>query len=132
MSQENVEIVRRANALTNDGDLGGAFRLLHPDIEWVIAREHPGARTLSGHEALAEYQRDWQETLPDVRATLDRVLDAGDMVVAIGTVRGTGTESGADVQVPIGFLFTLRDGLITRVEEFLDPAAAVAAAGLVE
>jgi ketosteroid isomerase-like protein len=104
---------------------------LHPDIEWVIAREHPDARTLTGHEAVAQYQRDWRESLPDLRFELDR-LDAVEQVVAIGTVRGAGTASGADVEVPIAFLFTLRDGLITRVEEYLNPAEALEAAGLRE
>jgi ketosteroid isomerase-like protein len=70
--------------------------------------------------------------LPDVRFELDRVLDVGEKVVGIGSMRGTGTGSGADVQVPIGFVFTLRDGLITRVEEYLDPAEAVKATGLAD
>ena len=105
---------------------------MHPDIEWVIAREHPDARTVAGHEAVAEYQRDWQEMLPEVRAEFDRVLDAGEKVLGIGTVRGKGAGSGADVRVPIAFLFTIRDGLITRVEEYLDPVEALDAAGLAE
>jgi uncharacterized protein len=130
MSHENVQIVRRSNALTNDGDLDAAFRLLHPDIEWVIAREHPDARTLIGREAVAQYQRDWQEALPDVRFELDRAVDIDDKVVGVGTVRGAGMGSGADVQVPIALLFTLRDGKIARVEEYLDPSEALEAAGL--
>jgi ketosteroid isomerase-like protein len=132
MSHENVEIVRRANDLTNDGDLDAAYSFLHPDIEWVIAREHPDARTLTGREAVAEYQRDWQEAVPDVGVEYDRVLDAGERVVGIGRVRGTGTGSGADVRVPIALVFTLQDGLITRVEEYLNPSEALGAVGLAE
>jgi uncharacterized protein len=132
MSHENVEVVKRANALTNEGDLDAAFRLLHPDIEWVIAKEHPDARTVTGYEAVEVYRREWQEMLPDVRVEFDRLLDTGNAVVAIGTVRGTGAGSGADVRVPIGFVFTLRDGLIARAEEYLNPAEALDAAGLAE
>ena len=132
MSEENVEVVKRANELTNDGDLDAAYSFLHPDIEWVIAREHPDTRTLTGREAVAEYQRDWQEAIPDVHYEYDRVLEAGGKVVGIGTVRGTGTASGADVRVPIALVFTLRDGLITRVEEYLNPSEALKAVGLAE
>ncbi|HEV7585874.1 MAG TPA: nuclear transport factor 2 family protein [Solirubrobacteraceae bacterium] len=132
MSQENVEIVRLTNAFTNDGDLDAAFELVHPDIEWVIAKEHPDTRTITGRNALAEYWREWQEALPGVRVVFDRLLDTGDTVVGIGAVRGTGAGSGADVRVPIGFVFTLGDGLIARVEEHLDPAEALRAVGLVE
>jgi uncharacterized protein len=132
VSQENVEIVRLANAASNDGDLRDAFQFFDPAIEWVVAREHPDARTLRGYEALTDYQREWQETLPDMRVGYERVLDAGDKVVAIGVVRGTGSGSGVDVGVPIAFLVTVRDGLITRVQEYLDPAEALEAAGLDE
>jgi ketosteroid isomerase-like protein len=132
MSQENVEVVRRANELTNDGDLDAAYSFLHPDIEWVIATEHPDSRTLTGREAVTQYQRDWQEAVPDVGVEYERVLDAGGRVVGIGRVRGTGTGSGADVRVPIALVFTLRDGLITRVEEYLNPSEALKAVGLAE
>jgi ketosteroid isomerase-like protein len=130
VSQENIEIVRRADALTNAGDLDAALELSHPDLEWVIAKEHPDARTLVGRTAIAEYRREWQRLLPDVQADMDRYLDAGDRVVAVGSVHGTGSGSGAGVRVPIAFVFTLRDGLIARVEEYLDPAEALEVAGL--
>jgi ketosteroid isomerase-like protein len=42
-------------------------------------------------------------------------------------VRGTGTGSGADVRVDIASLVTIRHGLITRVEEYLDPPEALTA-----
>ena len=132
MTGENVEIVHDASSLMNVGDFDAAFEMLDPDIEWVVAGEHPSSRTITGREALAEYQRDWQEVLGDMRVEYERVLDAGHAVVAIGTVRGTGTESGADVRVPIAFLITLRNGLIARVEEYLNPVDALEAAGLSE
>jgi ketosteroid isomerase-like protein len=116
----------------NEGNLDAARRLLHPQIEWVIAREHPDSRTLIGHESIVAYERDWQETLSGLRFVLDRVLDAGENVVGIGSVVGTGTGSGADVRVPIAFVFTVRDGLITRVEEYLDPREALEATGLAQ
>jgi ketosteroid isomerase-like protein len=132
VSQENVEIVRLANAFAGISDHHAAFRFFDPAIERVLAREQPDARTVSGHEALTAYQREWQETLSDVRVAYERVLDAGDKVVAIGVVGGTGSGSGVDVGVPIAFLVTVRDGLITRVQEYLDPAHALTAAGLDE
>ena len=130
MSQENVAIVRALFAALDRGELSLAAECLDPNIEWLIAREHPDSRTLIGHEALAAYQRDWQATLPDMRVEYDRVLDVEDKVVAIGTVRGTGVGSGADVRVPLAILVTLRNGLITRAEEYLNPNDALEVVGL--
>jgi ketosteroid isomerase-like protein len=130
VSEENVEIVRRAHTLMNEGNLDAAFRLLHPEVEWVVAKEHPEARTLIGRRELAQYQRDWQQMLPDVRFESDRWVDAGERVVGIGTVSGSGRESGADTRVPLAFVFTVQDDLITRVEEYIDPAEALNTVGL--
>src|SRR5437899_296399 len=129
MSHENVEIVRRANEV--DWDLGFAF--LRSDIEWVVAKEHPNARVLIGHEAVAEYRREWEETILDMHFEMDRLLDAGgDRVVGTGTVGGRGTESGAEVRVRLAIVFTLREGQIARAEEYLNPQEALKAAGLEE
>jgi ketosteroid isomerase-like protein len=132
MSEENVEIVRRSNAYYSEGDMDAGMRLLHSDVEWAIAREHPDSRTLVGREAILEYQREWQQTVPGLRMSLDRLLDAGDSVLAIGAVRGTGVESGAEVEVPIALVYAFRDGLIARVEEYLDPDEALQVVGLAE
>jgi ketosteroid isomerase-like protein len=132
MSQENVEIVRRSNALLNEGDVDAAIELLDPAVEWVIATEHPEARTLFGRGSVAAYQRDWQRTFADMHFKLDRVIDVGDKVLAVGSVGGTGSESGASLAVPLALVLTLRGGLITRGEEYLKPDEALKAVGLEE
>jgi ketosteroid isomerase-like protein len=132
MSQENVEIVRRSNALWSAGDAQAAMALLHPDVEWIIAREHPSARTITGFDGVEQYRREWEDAIPDMHFELNRVLDAGEQVVAIGTVAGTGPGSKVAVRVPLAFVFTLRSGLIVRCEEYLRAAEALEAVGLSE
>jgi ketosteroid isomerase-like protein len=129
MSQENLELIRRSNALANAGRWDAAMELLAPDVEWVVAKEHPEARTLVGHDAVSGYRRAWQDTLPDLQIEVERLLGRGEKVAAIGVVRGTGSGSGAGLRVPLGIVYTVRDGLIVRAEEFLDPDEALAAVG---
>jgi ketosteroid isomerase-like protein len=59
-----------------------------------------------------------------LRFELDELFDHGDVVVVVGKIQGVGKESGAEVSVPIGFVNRFRDGLVTRVEEYLDPLEA--------
>jgi ketosteroid isomerase-like protein len=133
VSRENVESVRRMTASAVAGDWDAAVALMAPEVEWVIAREHPEATTLVGRRALVDYRRAWQETLPDMQVEVDRILDAGsDKVIGIGAVRGTGAGSGADVRVSLAVVYTLRDGLIVRGQEFLDPQDALKAVGMEE
>jgi ketosteroid isomerase-like protein len=123
----NLQLVRDAFAAADPSE---ASRLWDPEIEWVIAREHPDARILAGPEAVMSYVREWESTLTGLQVEIDRLLDAGERVVAVGSVGGAGSESGAGVRVPIAFVVTAQDGLITRVEEYLEPAEALAVAGL--
>jgi ketosteroid isomerase-like protein len=137
VSRENVEIYRRSKLLSGsdlpEAEWKAAYdEFFHVDAEWVIAKEHPDARTLIGYEQLAEYLREWRATVPGVGFQYERLLDAGDRVLAIGKVRGTGVGSGAEVEVPLALSCAFRDGLIVRVEEYLSPGEALRAAGLEE
>jgi ketosteroid isomerase-like protein len=130
MSQDDVELLRAFFAIT---DVKDAFETAwHPEIEWVVAREHPEARTLVGREAVLAYFRAWEEILDDPRLEMNRFIDAGVPVVAVGTVRGTGAGSGADVQVPIALVCTIKDRKLVHVEEYLDTNEALDAAGVAQ
>jgi ketosteroid isomerase-like protein len=125
MASDRVELIRRNTEALNRGDLEGAGEGLDPEVEWVVAREHPAARTIHGVADLRAYLDDWLESLPGLRFELDRVVEDGDRVIAIGSVSGTGMGSGAAVGVPIAFAYRFQGDVIVRVEEFLDPAEAL-------
>jgi ketosteroid isomerase-like protein len=46
--------------------------------------------------------------------------------------KGRGLESEAEVESPVAYVIELKDGRITRVEDFFDPSEALKAAGLSE
>jgi len=52
--------------------------------------------------------------------------------VAIGRIRGRGKESGVEAESPINWVVDFRDSRAVRVREYLDPKAALEAAGLSE
>lgn len=128
MSRKNVEAV---TAFLSSPDPQAGEQWSDPQIEWVVAREHPEARTLTGRDAVVAYFQEWEASLPGMTFVADRVLDGDESVVAVGTVRGTGAGSGADVQVPLALLCRLAAGKVVRVEEYLDPNEALEIAGLV-
>jgi hypothetical protein len=132
MSRDNVALVRRQIEALNRGDWEGSIEGLDAEVEWVVAREHPAARTVRGLQELRTYREDWRQMLGMLRFEPDRIVEAGDVVVAVGRLRGTGAESGAEIEVPIGFVSRFRDGVVVRVEEYLDSADALEAAGLRE
>ena len=130
VSQQNVELVRRQIEALNRGDWDASVEGVDSQVEWVVAREHPASRTVRGLEDLRAYREDWGQTLGSLRFEPERIVDGPETVVVLGTVKGTGAGSGAEVEVPLGFAMRFRDGAIIRVEEYLDPREALDAAGL--
>lgn len=123
-----LEIVRRALASDTSGGADDPA-LFHPDAEWVVAREHPDAATHHGHAAIRAYLEEWSRTLGSLRFEPDRFLDGAEEVVVVGRVRGVGLASGAEIEIPLALVATVRGGLITRIEEYLDPDEALRAVG---
>jgi ketosteroid isomerase-like protein len=130
MSQEFVDRVRRNHLAWNRGDDEAAVADLAPDVEWVIAEENPNAGTLRGRDAVRAYLHDWRETLDDMSYELERVVDAGDAIVTIGTISGRAGPAGPEVAVPLAVVSRLDGDLVSRVEEYLDPRLALEAVGL--
>ena len=128
---ENGDYVRRWVDAWNRGELEALIADSSPDIEWIVSREHPDATTHRGVDAVADYLRDWISTMPDLRVEIDELQEAGDKVLVVLRLTGTGAGSGAATEVRTAMISTFRDGKFLRTEEFLDvdEARQVLAAG---
>ena len=133
MSEANVEIVRRAYELFNEGGPEAVISagIWSPEIVWDLSpSEIPGLGVYRGHdEVRAFFDEDWFE---EWEVVLDQLVDHGDQVIAVHHQRGLGASSGAAAELKQGIINTLHDGEIVRVEVYGDPAKALKAAGLRE
>jgi uncharacterized protein len=130
MAQENVEVVRRIYASWAPGSSPAESNLLHPDIEWVNPGDalEPGTRT--GIEAFTSITEGLDDTIGDLRMDVERVIDAGERVVVIATMRGHGNASGVEIERRHGSVWTIHDGKAVRFQWFYEPDEALQAAGL--
>jgi ketosteroid isomerase-like protein len=137
VSEENVEIVRRAHAEFQAGlargNPGAAFDsgIASADFAWILPAEAPGLRAVyRGREGFLEFMRTWTEDF-DWSIELEQAVDAGDGRVVVRTLQqATGKGSGVPVELHMGGLWTVEGGQVTRAENFFDPAEAFEAAGL--
>jgi ketosteroid isomerase-like protein len=132
MSQENVEIVRRIYANWAPGSSPSESNLLHPDIEWVNPRDALERGTRKGIDAFTAITEDLDRTIGDFRMEVERLIDVGDRVVVIATMRGHGTGSGVEIENRHGSVWTISEGKAVRFQWFHEPDEALEAAGLLE
>ena len=129
MSQENVEIVRTAQQQFARGDF--SWIEVADDFELVTPRENPDGGTYHG-EAARRWLMAWHDSFEEITIESTEMIDTGDEVFAGILQRGRPHGSSAVVEERSWQVVTLRDGVVTRVEAFLERAQALEAAGLSE
>jgi ketosteroid isomerase-like protein len=152
MSEENVEVVRRfmdamqrsfdaywdnprslAEAVETDTlwpEYREALTFVDPEFEWktVFLGE-----THRGYLETAKVWDDYLRWAEDYRIALEEVKDLdGDQVYAVVALVGTAKSGGEPMDARFFDVFTLRNGQIVRLEEYLDRDKALEAAGLSE
>ena len=134
MSQENVEIIRRAFEATNRGDAKAVAALCHDDVEFVSAvLASVGEGTYRGKDAWETYFSRMRETWEEWRFEDPEIFESDDeQLVAVFRLVGVGKGSGARVERKYGLTYRFRDGTIWRMHGYLDPREALEAVGLRE
>ena len=131
VGREQIEIVKRALDAWNRGDVDAMVVDTAPDSEYAIAEQNPNARLLRGREEIADYLRDWLDTVNGLHYEIDELRDAGDAVVVLGTITGrVGSDDGPELTADLGFVLRFEGNVVVRTEEYLDLPDALAAAGL--
>jgi ketosteroid isomerase-like protein len=133
MSEENVEIVRKAAAaVAGDPDVWTEY--CTDDIDYRAVEGAPDDHgPIHGKDALRAYVQDWQDTFDDFVSEPVELIDAGeDDVVAVIRISGRAKLSGVETDLTYAALYTFRDGKVARGREYWTREEALEAAGLSE
>ena len=132
MSQENVEIVRRAIEAFNRRDLDARFATAHPDVEvdWSRSRGVE-AGIYRGREETRRFWSTFYASFDRIVAVPEELIEHGDYVIVRDRTRLWGRD-GIEVEARNVGLVTVRDGLIVQWRLCRDRAEALKAVGLEE
>lgn len=122
----NVEVVRAIYAAFHRRDVAGALALCAPDLVIEQSTEIPWGGRFEGHDGALRFFAGLGRALASA-VTLERFVDAGDHVVAIGRTRGTLTGNGHAFDVPIAHVWQLRDGRAVHARFMIDNPTMLAA-----
>jgi ketosteroid isomerase-like protein len=130
MSQANVEVVRRAIAYEyyGVGDRAEAEAIFDPRVVLNPIDEDAS----SGFDAMRADMERWASAFDELKVTIEELIDAGDRVVVVTHHRGRGRASGVEVDTRFYEVYALHGGKVSRVDEYIDRAEALEAAGLLE
>jgi ketosteroid isomerase-like protein len=133
MSQENVELVRRAFDAFGRGELEESLEGMAPNFEF-----HPSGRFMDtqsvyrGPEGMRDFWRTFHDAWEEISVDIDRIEDLGDRVLTLGTFHGRTGGTSAEVSAESGWLHTFEGGQVVGLRSFATWQEALEAAGLRE
>jgi len=127
VSQENVEIIKRAYDAFARGDYATSLSYYDPQVEFSQPADEPGGGTYYGVDGVTRAFRNWLTAWEDYRVEVEELSDHGAHVLARTRHFMSGKGSGAVVEQTIFQVWTLRDGRIVRARMYYDEAEALAA-----
>jgi ketosteroid isomerase-like protein len=135
MSEQNLEVIRRANALANAGSWDAVLDdLYHPDAELRDLRHGPDLPEVAeGREAVRLVLTSWMVAYDEFGAEIYEFIDAHPWVVCDTRWYGRGKGSDIPIDVRGADAYQVKDGRISRVIlGYPDVAAALEALGPAE
>ena len=132
MSQENIdrlEIVRQVTAAFNRRDLEAFATLSTPDVQIEPMRSAIDGKVYTGESAAQEFVEDSADSWQDLSVEVTEVRSHGDKALVLGTIRGRGRESGAEVETELFGVVEFREGLVASFRTYLHQGEALVAMG---
>jgi ketosteroid isomerase-like protein len=131
MSNENVELIRRAYDAYARGDLATILEVVDPDLEWTYldpSLEDPQPQVCHGrHELQSALQRQAKQGL---RAQLEEILGHGDRVMVVVRTPGIDAYRVQQADDRNYDVFTVQDGRIVALRACHDRQEALRFTGI--
>jgi ketosteroid isomerase-like protein len=132
MSQENLEIVRRAYDLVTRGDVAGMVEIIGPQFELHENVLAPDAAVYHGPEGLKKWLDASREAFGDFRFEPERFIERGSWIFVPVHSYGRGKGSGAPFDARYVTAFKVELGKLVFAASYQDLPAALDAVGLAE
>jgi hypothetical protein len=128
VSAAGVRLVEQMYDAFARRDPAAVLERLHPDVEIRQTELVPWGGHYRGHAGAREFFGKVLGAI-DSTVTVERYIDAGDHVAAVGRTRGHVRASGAAFDVAVVHVWAVRDDRLARLEVYIDVPVMRAALG---
>jgi ketosteroid isomerase-like protein len=123
MTKSNVDLVAGIYAAFGAGDVPKVLGSMHPQIQWTETAGYKYGGIYRSPQAILEnvfarIQVDFESFSIDV----ERLIDAGSVIVMQGHYVGKGKATGKSVRAAVAHILEVSDGKIVRFDQYVDSA----------
>ncbi|HYH60956.1 MAG TPA: nuclear transport factor 2 family protein [Solirubrobacterales bacterium] len=129
MTERAIDIVRRVYEGWEKGDFRAAADLYDEASVFVLSPDFPDSGIYVGSEQMTRYMHDFLEPWENLKIECLDMFDSGDTVVAEVRQSAQGTRSGADTGFTYFQVWTLRGGMLMRLQNVMRREEALSAIG---
>ena len=129
MSEHDVESLQRIYQALSSWDVEELVSDLAHDIELSLPDTLPWGGTRHGHDGVRAFVSVSNDHVEGRWADPDDFLDAGDRLIVQGRMRGRAKASGRGYEVDFVHIWTMTDGMASRMRAYFDTAPIMAALG---
>src|SRR5688572_1517413 len=128
-SSQPIEIVQSIYAEFGRGDIDALVARLHPEVRVVVHAPEsiPYAGTRRGPEEVARWFGELGAAMAFDRIEPETIIASGDEVAVRGVEAGTSRATGRRYESGFVHVWKVQDGLVVRLDDFMDSAAVVEA-----
>jgi ketosteroid isomerase-like protein len=126
-TEHNIQTVQKAYAAFSRGDIAGLLETLADDVLWITPGNSEAAGERNGKEEVAGFFRTIDEMWEFLAFEPREYIASGDRVVALGRYDARSRQTGRTAASHWAMVFTFRDGVVVRFQEYTDTSTLEAA-----
>lgn len=116
----NAEVIKSLYDSIANSDIGAVLGAFDDQIDYQVAESLPFEHQI-GPQAVGEnILSRLAQLVPNLSATPSEIHEAGEVVFAIGTYRGTGVATGMDFEAAFVHVWRMRNGKVSGFRSHTD------------
>lgn len=121
MGEQSVEVVKGIYDALGRGDMSGVLGAMADDIRWYEAEGMPYGGVYQGGEAVAQNVfGPVMQDIPNFAVVPEQFIASGDTVAVVARYRGTGKDTGKELDLQVVHVYDVRDGKVVQFRQFAD------------
>jgi uncharacterized protein len=117
---ENIAVVRRLYEARGNPEV--IHQVLASDVRWEVVEGFPHSNVYVGLSGVADFFTRLFSDFEDWYTEPSEFFETGDKVIAIGTYSARAKATGKTFKARFAHVWTLRDGMIVRLQQCADTA----------